>query len=73
MDEETLDEKLERLHEHKQEWNELPLSEKIEMAERLMHRSAEVGEAQVEEALDQKGIPDGHPQEAEEWLGGQMV
>ena len=73
MESDELDTQLERLHEHKEEWLELPISEKIEMARRLLERSAEVGPRQVDEALDKKGIPDDHPHEAEEWLGGPMV
>ncbi|MGM0556326.1 MAG: aldehyde dehydrogenase family protein [Myxococcota bacterium] len=73
MDTDKLDQKLERLDAKKQEWADLAIEDKIAMARRLKERTVEVGEGQVQEALEAKGIPVDSPHVGEEWLGGVMA
>jgi acyl-CoA reductase-like NAD-dependent aldehyde dehydrogenase len=73
MDTDKLDQKLERLDAKKQAWADLPIEEKIAMARRLMERTFAVGERQVDDALEAKGIPADSPHVGEEWLGGVMA
>jgi acyl-CoA reductase-like NAD-dependent aldehyde dehydrogenase len=73
MDTEKLDEKLERLDAHKEEWADLPIADKIEMARRLKRRTVEVGDRQVAKAIEAKGIRPDSPHVGEEWLGGVMA
>ena len=73
MDENELDAKIARLQENKQTWAELDLDRKIEMAEGFVRRYNEIGERQVSEALEQKGIAPDTPAAAEEWLGGPLA
>lgn len=71
--EETLQERVERLDSHKDEWASLPLTEKIGMARRLLERMAAVAEPQVQAAARAKSIPLDSPVVGEEWLGGPAV
>ena len=73
MDTDKLDQKLERLQAHKQEWADLGIDKKIAMARRLMKRTVDVGPGQVAKALEAKGIRPDSPHVGEEWLGGVMA
>ena len=73
MNTEELDDKIARLGEHAQEWAELAIEDKIEMATRLMQGNYEVAERQVAAAVQAKKIPEGSPLVGEEWLAGPLI
>lgn len=73
MDESELDDKLERLDAHRQEWAQLELDRKIELLDDFIDRTLETADDQVEEALDHEGIEPGTPAEGEEWLSGPVA
>lgn len=68
-----LDAELQTLHERRQEWASLALSDKIKLLEALLERIGEVSEAQATDAIKAKGIAPSSHQRGEEWLGGPMA
>jgi acyl-CoA reductase-like NAD-dependent aldehyde dehydrogenase len=65
-----LDEAIETLQANKNGWLDMPLKDKIAYARSIHRRTYEVAERQVAAAARAKGIPQGSPAAAEEWLGG---
>ncbi|RAL23509.1 aldehyde dehydrogenase [Lujinxingia litoralis] len=68
-----LDHRLKVLRDNADAWARLPLTEKLEMARRLLRRSVDVAPRQVAAATRAKRIPEGSPLAGEEWLGGPVV
>jgi acyl-CoA reductase-like NAD-dependent aldehyde dehydrogenase len=73
MDEQDLDDRLARLRDHSDEWATLELSRKIEFARGFLERTAEVADAQVREAVRQKGLAADSAAAGEEWLSGPLI
>lgn len=69
----ALDAKIQILQDNKDAWARLSIESKIELARRLLDRTAEVAERQVAASVRAKHIPDDSPLEGEEWLGGPLV
>lgn len=73
MDEQDLDDRIAHLRDRADEWATLELSRKIEIARGFLDRTAEVADAQVREAVRQKGLPPDTPAAGEEWLSGPLI
>ncbi len=65
-----IDEALAILDDHKDEWVELEIDERIEFLEQIRLGMVDVAEDWVAAAVKAKGMTPGSAAEAEEWLGG---
>jgi acyl-CoA reductase-like NAD-dependent aldehyde dehydrogenase len=65
-----LDEALAILEDHKQEWAELEIDERIELLEHLRDGVVEVAGDWMQAAMEAKGMSPGSTEEGEEWLAG---
>ena len=65
-----LDEALAILEDHKQEWVELEIDERIELLEHLRDGVVEVASDWMQAAMEAKGMSPGSTEEGEEWLAG---
>ena len=65
-----IDEALAILQDHKQQWADLSIDDRIELLEQLCDGVVEVLEPWIAAACDAKGIRRGAHQEGEEWLAG---
>ncbi|MFU8805955.1 MAG: aldehyde dehydrogenase family protein, partial [Bradymonadaceae bacterium] len=69
----ALDAKIQILQDNKDAWVMLSIESKIELARRLLDRTAAVAERQVAASVQAKHIPEDSPLVGEEWLGGPLV
>lgn len=65
-----VDEKLSRLEAKRDEWVNLPLSEKIDLLRQVKQRVISTAEAQVNAAMEAKGLPLDSRLASEDWLSG---
>jgi acyl-CoA reductase-like NAD-dependent aldehyde dehydrogenase len=68
----NLDEALAILEDHKQEWAELDIDERIELLEHLRDGVVEVAQPWMQAAMQAKGMAPGSNEEGGEWIGGPM-
>jgi len=66
----AIDEALAILEDHKQEWAELDIGERIELLEHLRDGVVEVAQRWMQAAMQAKGMAPGSNEEGEEWLAG---
>jgi aldehyde dehydrogenase (NAD(P)+) len=70
MDTVKLDQSIEVLQDHKNEWAGLPIPEKLALLDKIRLRLAEKSEAWVEASVRGKQMKPHSPEEGEEWTGG---
>ncbi len=64
---------LERLDDRKDQWVKTPIARRIQLLGECMDATLSMAPEMVAAACEAKGIPEGHPAEGEEWLGGPMT
>ena len=70
MDTVNLDQSIQVLQDHKNEWACLPIPEKLALLEEIRQRLAEKSQAWVEASVQGKQMQLHAPEEGEEWTGG---
>jgi acyl-CoA reductase-like NAD-dependent aldehyde dehydrogenase len=73
MDQDALDQSIDRLQSQKDEWATLDIDRRIQLLEGFIDRTVAVADRQVAEALDQKEVPADSPHAAEEWFAGPIA
>ena len=70
MDTQKIDQSIQVLQDHKNEWASLPIPQKMDLLVRLRQRLAEKSEAWVQASVQGKQMKPHSPEEGEEWTGG---
>jgi aldehyde dehydrogenase (NAD(P)+) len=70
MDTVKLDQSIQVLQDHKNEWARLPITEKLALLDSLRQRLADKSQAWVEASIKGKQMKLHSPEEGEEWTGG---
>jgi aldehyde dehydrogenase (NAD(P)+) len=70
MDKQSLDQSIQELQEHKQEWASLPIPDKLALLDSIRLRLAQKSQAWVEASIRGKQMKLNSPEEGEEWTGG---
>ncbi len=70
MDTAMLDQSVQDLQDHKNEWACLPIPQKIVLLDKIRQRLAEKSQAWVDTSVHGKRMRPDSPEEGEEWIGG---